>query len=191
MILEKYWEYNKNLYQIYIDYRQAYDSIHRTSMWQILKEYGIPQKLITMIKACYNNSKCCIKLGKKTSAPFTVESGLRQGCMLSPILFNLVLEMAIRATAHIHQGALINNQHINLMAYADDVVILSETERGLSEVCTPFTEMGKRVGLECNQSKTKILLAKYDFMLVSGVFRKFSVQAKLSFSPCGSCVHVN
>ena len=111
-----------------------------------------------MVKACYNSSKCCIKLGKKTSAPFAVESGLRQGCMLSPLLFNLVLEKAIQSTSHIRHGAVISNQYINLMAYADDVVILSETERGITEICTPFTEMGKRVGLECNQNKTKILL---------------------------------
>ena len=86
---------------MYIDYRQAYDSIHRPSMWNILREYNIPKKLISLIKACYTNSKCSVRVGTKKTNYFDVESGLRQGCMLSPILFNLVLEKVFRNIVHV------------------------------------------------------------------------------------------
>ena len=82
-ILEKHWEFNTDIYQLYIDFRQAYDSIHRPSMWAILKEFGIPKKLISLIKACYNNNKSCVKVGKNKTYCFDVESGLKQGCKLS------------------------------------------------------------------------------------------------------------
>ena len=158
MILEKYREYNKDLHQLFVDYRQAYDSIHRSSMWHILEQYNIPKKLIRLIKACYTNSKCCVKVGTDKTKYFDIKSGLKQGCMLSPILFNLTLEIAIRLMRGIQQGAEVDNSKINTLAYADDVVLLSETEAGLEELNTSFIDMGRRVGLECNETKTKKML---------------------------------
>ena len=127
-------------------------------MWCILREYNIPKKLISLIKACYNNSKCCVKIGKNKTNFFEILSGLRQGDMLSPILFNLVIEKAIQTASQIAQGANIGNNTINMLAYADDVVALAETEEGLEELTTPFLELSKRVGLECNAQKTKVML---------------------------------
>ena len=78
-LLEKSYEYNVDHEHLFIDFRQAYDSIHRPSMWQILREFGVPMKLINLIKMCINNSQCKVKVGNKTSDPFHTNSGLRQG----------------------------------------------------------------------------------------------------------------
>ena len=158
IISEKYWEYNKNLYQLFIDFRQAYDSVHRPSMWGILKEFRIPKKLISLIKACYTNSKCSVKVGLNKTNYFNVESGLRQGCMLSPILFNLVLEKAIQTNVQSMEGANINGNKINTLAYADDVVMMSETGEGLEMLSLASIEKCKQFGLECNVGKTKFML---------------------------------
>ena len=192
VLYEKYWEYDKNLYNLFIDYRQAYDSIYRPSLWHILREYNIPNKLISLIKACYVNSKCSVKVGKRKTDYFEVKSGLRQGCMLSPLLFNLVLEKAIQTTAHIAQGAIISNNKISMLAYADDVVILSETERGLEELSTPFLEMSKRVGLECNVGKTKLmLLSRRDRIDDNVNIGDMEVEGVQSFKYLGSTVTSN
>ena len=109
--------------------------------------------------------------------------------MLSPILFNLVLEVALRTTSHIRQGANISNNTINMLAYADDVVVLSETEGGLEELSTPFLEMGKRVGLECNAGKTKaMLLSRRERMVGNIDIGDMEVEAVEAFKYLGSTI---
>ena len=78
--------------------------------------------------------------------------------MLSPILFNLVLEKAIQTNVQSMEGANINGNKINTLAYADDVVIMSETGEGLEMLSLAFIEKCKLFGLECNVGKTKFML---------------------------------
>ena len=62
--LEKYWEYNKSSYHVFVDFKQAYDSIHRPSLWNILKYFQIPAKLIRLIQMCYTNTRCRVRVGR-------------------------------------------------------------------------------------------------------------------------------
>ena len=71
-ILEQCTEWNRELYVNFIDYEKAFDSIHRDSLWQILRAYGIPQRIINIIKCFCSNFTCCIGQGD-----------LRQGCVMS------------------------------------------------------------------------------------------------------------
>ena len=68
---------------MFVDFKQAYDSVHRLSMWKILREFHIPSKLIALIKAAYNGTGSMVRVGNKTTNYFDIESGLRQGCVLS------------------------------------------------------------------------------------------------------------
>ena len=154
--MEKYYEYNKDLYQIFIDFQQAYDSIHRPSLWNILREFNIPEKLISLIKACYVNSKCVVKVGGKETEEFDVLSGLRQGCILSPVLFNLVMEKIVRGSLNL-PGARLSTGNIGILAYADDVVMVAENMGEINNMFTPFQETASRAGLICNESKTAVM----------------------------------
>ena len=111
-IMEKCWEYNKNIWQIFVDFKQAYDSINRASLWNIMAEFNIPSKLIKLVKACYNNSKACVQVGQRRTTEFGIKSGLRQGCLLSPILFNMVLEKVKRSIDEIQGGVDIGGVYI-------------------------------------------------------------------------------
>ena len=97
-ILEKYWEYDKESWHAFIDFKQAYDSIQREVLWRILREFRIPEKIIRLIKMSYNNMRGRVKIGGEITDSFEVYSGLKQGCALSTILFNLVLEWVMRQT---------------------------------------------------------------------------------------------
>ena len=77
--LEKYWEFNKNSYHLFVDFKQAYDSVHRPSLWNILKFFHIPEKLINLIQMCYCNTTCRIKVGGVLTEPFGIHEGLKQG----------------------------------------------------------------------------------------------------------------
>ena len=90
---EKYREYGRTAWHIFVDYRQAYDSVHRPSLWSILRQFSVPEKLVRLIQACYANSKGCVKVGGELTSEFDVDTGLRQGFPLSCMLFNTCIAL--------------------------------------------------------------------------------------------------
>lgn len=96
MILEKFYEYDKPLYQLYVDFQQAFDSVDRNYIYEAMAEFGIPSKLIRLTKMTLTNTLNKVKIQNKLSDTFTTHSGIRQGDSLSALLFNIGLEKAIR-----------------------------------------------------------------------------------------------
>jgi hypothetical protein len=94
-ILEKKWEYNGTVHQLFIDFKKAYDSVRREALYNILVEFGIPRKLVGLIKMCLHETYSRVRIGKHLSK-FSIENGLKQGDALSPLLLNSALEYAIR-----------------------------------------------------------------------------------------------
>ena len=75
----------------FIDFRKAYDYINRNKLWQRLQEINVSTKMLTAIKSLYTNVSACVKVNNLTTDWFDVNSGLRQGRSLSPLLFNLYI----------------------------------------------------------------------------------------------------
>src|SRR6218665_2172231 len=76
----------------FVDFRKAFDSVHRESIWKILKTYGIPTKITDLIKNFYEDSCCAVRCAGELGEWFMVVSGLRQGCVLSPLIFAIVVD---------------------------------------------------------------------------------------------------
>lgn len=129
--LKKCYEYNIDVHQLYIDYKQAYDSIKRKYIEQTMKDFGIPEKLMKMTLSQTKNK---VRKQGKLSKQFEVERGLRQGNPLSPTLFNLVLERCIRKIEINPGGNIYNRTCKQYLAYADDVVILARTQQALDSI---------------------------------------------------------
>ena len=72
---------------VYVDLRAAFDSLSRSSLWLLLTRLGIPDKIVRLVKILYSNSVSCVRASQPESAWFTIESGVRQGCVLAPDLF--------------------------------------------------------------------------------------------------------
>jgi hypothetical protein len=87
-ILEKKWEYNGTVHQLFIDFKKAYDSVRREVLYNIPIEFGIPRKLVGLIQMCLNETYRTVCIGKYQSDKFPVQNGLKQGDALSPLLFN-------------------------------------------------------------------------------------------------------
>ena len=77
----------------FFDFEKAFDSVHRTSLWKILRQYGIPQKIVYIITLFYNNFTCCVQ---NSSSSLTVNSGVRQGCVMSSFLFILIIDWIMK-----------------------------------------------------------------------------------------------
>ena len=94
-ILEKKWEYNETVCQLFIDFKKTSDSVRREVWFNILIEFGIPMKLVRLIKMCLNEMCGRVRVGKNLSDVFPIRNGLKQDA-LSSLLFNFALEYAIR-----------------------------------------------------------------------------------------------
>jgi hypothetical protein len=95
-ILEKKWEYNGTVHQLFIDFKKAYDSVKREVLYNILLEFGIPKRLVRLIKMCLHETYSRVRVSKLLSDKFPFQNGLKQGEALSPLLFNFALEYAMR-----------------------------------------------------------------------------------------------
>ncbi|VVC32177.1 Reverse transcriptase domain [Cinara cedri] len=124
-IIQKRLEFDKEVHVLFVDFRKAYDSIHRESLLNILKDFKFPRKIINLIGTSLNHTDIQVKIGNVTSQPTRVTTGLRQGDALSPLLFNLVLERVIREM-NISKGVILGQIRNGMLAYADDIALLGE-----------------------------------------------------------------
>ena len=142
---------------IFVDFQKAFDSIHRETPWKIMKAYGIPLKIINMIKALYKDTKVAvIHNGTKTDW-FDIKSGVKQGCVMSGFLFLLVVDWVMRQTTEDKPRGLQwnNDTYLEDLDYADDIVLLSQTWNDAQEKLDRLANFGERTGLKINIEKTE------------------------------------
>ena len=90
-ILEKKWEYNQAVHQLFIDFKKAYDSVRREVLYNILIEFGVPKKLVRLIKMCLTEMCSTVRVGKNLSDMFPSRNGLKKGRCSIAIAFQLCL----------------------------------------------------------------------------------------------------
>jgi len=92
LIIEKAREFQKNIYFFFIDYAKAFNCVNHNKLWEILKEMGIPDHLICLLRNLYAGQEATVRTGHGTTDWFQIGKGVNQGCILSPCLFNFYAE---------------------------------------------------------------------------------------------------
>ena len=189
------------LYVCFIDLIKAYDSIDRTLLWTVLARFGVPQNMVSVIRQIHDGMRECVRLDDRVcSRWFAVEQGLRQGCVLAPLLFNILFAAVISvastrfkadkgtmdALVHLRKkrgagGAGGSNCRSVLatplwgMLYADDAGAVSRSPEQLRNMMGVIVVVGAAFGLTVSEAKTEIMCLRANGMPESTA--TFSVEA--------------
>ena len=147
------------LYCCFVDYKKAFDSVDRKNLWYKLSKVGIRGKLVNVVKSMYENVKSCVTIEGLKSEYFRSSLGLMQGEVLSPILFSLyVNDFEVEFIKNGCTPTELQNLHLFILLYADDMVLFSETVAGLQNMLDVLYDYTKQWNLEVNIQKTKIVI---------------------------------
>ena len=157
--IEKAREFQKKVYFCFIDYEKAFDCVDHNKLWKILKEMGIPDHLTCLLRNLYTGQEATVRTGHGTTDLFKIGKGVRQGCILSPCLFNLYAEYIMKNAGLDEAQARIkiSERSINNLRYADDTTLLAESEEKLKSLLMKVKEESEKVGLKLSIQKTEII----------------------------------
>ena len=175
----------------FIDYSKAFDCVKWESMWRVLREMGVPEHLVLMIKSLYEQSSATISINNVTSEAFKAQKGVRQGCILSPDLFNLYGEYIMRKALENWEGGIaIGGKKFTNLRYADDTTLIARSTPEMNALLQRVEIESKLLGLEINRAKTKIMIIdRANRMPLNEV--QLGLETVHDFVYLGSCITEN
>ena len=147
--MERAREFQKNI--CFIDYAKAFDCVDHNKLWKILKEVGIPDHLTCLLRNLYAGQEATVRTEHRTDW-FQIGKGVRQGCILSPCLFNFYTEY-ITQNARLDEaqaGIKIAGRNINNLRYSDNTTLMAENKEELKNLLMKVKEESEKAGLKLN-----------------------------------------
>ena len=159
-VIEVSLSQKKHLYVCYVDFKKAFDSVNHTLLWSCLVNFGVSHRTLTVLQSMYASAYSCVKISSnEATAPFKCQKGVRQGCILSPLLFTLFLAGLDREIKKNNAGIQLHNGiTLDILMYADDVALVSDNAAGLKKHLSTLLEFCLKWKLEVNTEKTKICI---------------------------------
>ncbi|MCO5571119.1 hypothetical protein L7F22_024851 [Adiantum nelumboides] len=149
----------RRLHCCFVDFRKAFDTVPRDRLFQRLLTLGVPSEMLWGIFSLYERVSARVRCPGGTSSSLANTIGVKQGCPLSPTLFGLYID---ELSEHILRdgggGVDLAGTHIHIMLYADDIVLVSESQEGLQRHLQILDDFCTRRGLTVNLGKTKVLI---------------------------------
>ena len=149
----------KQLYTCFLDLKGAYDRVQRPLLWQVLQRLGVHGPMLAALQSMYKDSGLTIKINGRSGKTVLSQTGVKQGCPLSPTLFGLDIDGMHRflmASGPVDVPVLSSGVQVTGLAYADDVALMAESPQGLQRlidlVCEFCVFMG--MGSECGQDQS-------------------------------------
>ena len=144
-------EFQKSIYFCFIDYAKAFDCVDHHKLWKILKEMAITDHLTCLLRNLYASQEATVRTGHETT-------GVRQGCILSPCLFNFCAEYIMRNAGldEAQTGIKIARRNISNLRHADITTLMAKSEE-LKSLLRKVKEENEKVGLKLNIQKPKIM----------------------------------
>ena len=157
-MMEKAREHQRDLYMCFSDYKKAFDCVDHERLWVILRAMGVPVHLIVLLKRLYTNQEATVRTEFGETDNIDIGKGVRQGCILSPLLFNIYAENIMReALEEWDSGISVGGRIVTNLRYADDTTLLAGTKEDLTELVERVRRASEKAGLYLNVGKTKVM----------------------------------
>ena len=140
----------KGMFAAFIDLKKAYDRVDRGKLWRCVES-------MAFLRAAYRNVSGEVKVGEAMSEVFEVTRGLRQGCVLSPLLFSLHINLLVEKLRVAGVGVEGRGRLITALLYADDAVLFAESEKGMRVSLGLLSEWCREWSLEVNAEKCGVM----------------------------------
>jgi len=161
-LVQREWiegEKEKKIYAFFADLRAAFDNVDRELLWDIFRKMGIREGLIRRLEKIYERTEVMVRTDEGMTEKFETSKGVRQGCVLSPLLFNMYIagvdeEFRKRGIGGIELGC----DRIWNLAYADDLVLIARNREALEDMMGTLRKFLKERKLELSAEKSKVLV---------------------------------
>ena len=159
-ILRRRRSESKDTFLFFIDFKKAFDTVWQEGLWRTLWHSGVKGKAWRIIRSLYANTSSRVKVGSKLSREFRIKQGVRQGCPLSPTLFNCFINELIVSLESLGLGVQVGQKLIDGLLYADDVVLMAESPEALQAMITKVEEFSRKWRMELNLKKSEVMIVR-------------------------------
>ena len=158
LIAEKAKRKGREVYNCFIDFEKAFDSVYKDVMWATLQSYGIGKRLIEILKDIGDRSRMAVRVGQDIGEWFEMSVGTKQGDPISPNLFITLLERVMDKVRDSESGISVGGMWINNLRFADDIDLIDEEQERLQKNTQVLQKEGNKAGLKINMKKTKTMV---------------------------------
>jgi hypothetical protein len=157
-LCERSLEHDNDVFICFVDFEKAFDRVDWIKLLQILKNVGVDWRDRRLIANLYVHQKAVVRVGNETSEESEIGRGVRQGCCMSPLLFNIYIEaVMVEAMEGVEEGIKVNGKTLNDVRFADDQGMVAGSEEGLQTLIDRLSVTAERYGMRINAKKTKVM----------------------------------
>lgn len=190
LIAEESMRVNKALFVAFVDLQKAFDNVNWNLMMKILKDIGVEYRDRRIIFNLYRNQSMHIEVNQE-SEKAKIKKGVRQGCNISPYLFNIYIEKAIEKCKECCTGIVLNGVRIQMLRFADDIALLAPDESNLKRSLECMNEVLTEYKMKINMTKTEILVSTREAESVTIRVNGCELKQSKSFQYLGSKITDN
>ena len=148
----------KTTYTCFIDFRKAFDTVWHDGLWKQLWESGIRGKAWRILRTLYSSIHARIRVGDELTKPVRMQQGVRQGCPVSPILFNYFVDKLSRELEDSGYGVDAGGKLLHSLLYADDVVLVAHSQEELQGLIDVVDRFCRRWHMDINLKKSEVMV---------------------------------
>ena len=158
ILYEKCLQHQQNMYHVFIDFKNAFDRVWHVVLWATMWKYNTRTNLVRTIEQLYDKATSAVQMNGSKGEWIRATVGVKQGCLLSPTLFNIFLERIISDALEEHDGKVsIGSRNITNLRFADDIDALAEEEPELEDLVESLDKICTRYKMEISAEKSKLM----------------------------------